>query len=141
MESKIKTQAIKDTGFRHVAVIRLRHPTGDLLQDTESMLAALPGILPSKEAHFDVRLALTGIYVERGQLPKAASQLEQASLRMPDDSRARRHLAQAHCDLGEAYEERGSLRRARLAYKTALSVHPDSARASRLLNKTRAQSQ
>jgi tetratricopeptide (TPR) repeat protein len=124
------------TDFRHVAVIRLLDPSGDVLQDTVSMLTALPGILPSEEAHFDVTLALAAIHLDRGKLSAAASQLEQASLVLPNDSRARRDLARAYCGLGRAYERRGSLGKATTAYEVAFSLDPDSPRASRLYNET-----
>ena len=107
---------IEVTDFKDVPVIRLREPSGDLLQDTVSMLQALLELLPS-EARFDVRLALAETYLAMGEDAQAASQLELASIVRPDRT-------EACIDLGDAYLEQDLLEEAAGEYETAIELGP-----------------
>jgi len=76
-----------------VAIIRLNEPTGDLVQDTASMLELMLDPFPG-EARFDVHLALAEISAQRGDLSEAASHLTLAALNMPNRQKAASDLAE-----------------------------------------------
>ncbi len=78
--------------FEGVSIVRLRELSGDLLQDTISMLQVLLNLLPAPEAHFDVHLALADIYLRTGGFEQAQSHLDMAGQLRPDTPRASRHL-------------------------------------------------
>jgi uncharacterized membrane protein len=80
-------------GFHDVPVIRLRDPSGDVLHDTISMLEALLHLLPGPDAHFDVHLALTEVYLRTGRFEQAELELESATDVKPDHPIASRELA------------------------------------------------
>jgi mannosyltransferase len=80
--------------FRGLYVARLPQPSGDLLQDSVSMLEALADLLRvSPGASFDVHLALAEAYADLGRQAETDSHVVLASTVMPDDDRAAHDLA------------------------------------------------
>jgi mannosyltransferase len=121
--------------FEDVSVVRLRESSGDVLQDTVSMLNALLDILPRKEAHFDVHLALAQIHLRRRRYAEAAHQVELAALVRPDHPKAPTDLTNSYFDLGAAYEQIGRFEEARAAYEEVLRIDPDHQRARQRLDR------
>ena len=80
-----------------VSIIRLRQPSGDAVQDTLSMLQALLDLLPP-EAHFDIHLALEGIYLRTGRCQQAALELDAATEVKPHNPEASQDLADARAE-------------------------------------------
>ncbi|HJX39357.1 MAG TPA: glycosyltransferase family 39 protein, partial [Anaerolineae bacterium] len=80
--------------FEGLSVIHLRHPTGDMILDAESMLQALLKLLQRSDARFDVRLALAETYAQMGVFAEAASQVVLAGRDTPGGNLAADDLAQ-----------------------------------------------
>lgn len=85
--------------FEDLSVIRLRQPTGDLLQDSLAMLEALTRLVRMADAQFDLRLALAEAYDAMGRELDAASQVGFASTVMPDEQGAIIDLEEARSQL------------------------------------------
>ncbi len=84
--------------FEGVSIVRLREPSGDMLQDTISMLQVLRNLLPAPETHFDVHLALADIHLRTARFEQAQLQIEMASHVKPDTPKASRHLTRARVE-------------------------------------------
>ena len=93
------TEAVEVVDFYHVPLVRLAQSSGDVFDDTTSMLRALPELLGRPGACFDVHLALAEAYLQTGRLEGATSQLYQASLVQPDDPAAARDIADLRSEL------------------------------------------
>lgn len=85
--------------FQDLSIIRLGERSGNLFEDTTSLLQVLVSGLSQPEARFDVHLALAGIYVQMGKDAEAAAQVELASSVMPHDPQASADLASAYSEL------------------------------------------
>ena len=94
--------------FHQVAVLRLRNPSGDALQDTASMLQVLIDVLPS-EADFDVLLALAELHQHTGNCEQASLALHRASRAKPGDYAASEDLTEAVAEWEEGCSARESL--------------------------------
>jgi mannosyltransferase len=93
-----RIEQITVTDFHDVPIVRLREPSGHVLQDTVSMLEILLELLPP-EAQFDVHLALAEIHLRTEAFEEARFELEMASQVQPDDYYAPRALADTFADL------------------------------------------
>jgi mannosyltransferase len=96
-----RSRALACVGFHHVLIARLTQRSGNVLQDTLSMLKALLDVLPNPDARFDIHLALAEIYLQTGGLEEAAWHLHQASLVRPDDPAAAHDIAGLRSELAE----------------------------------------
>ena len=94
-----RTETVEVVDFYHVPLVHLAQSSGDVLDDTISMLQVLPQLLRRPGACFDVYLALAEVYLQTGRLEEAASQLHQASLVQPDDPAAARDIADMRSEL------------------------------------------
>jgi hypothetical protein len=91
-------EEIRVVAFRHVWIIRLREPSGNLARDTISLLEALLDLLPP-EAQFDVHLALAEIHLRTEAFEQARFELEMASQVQPDRTDAPLALAETFSEL------------------------------------------
>jgi tetratricopeptide (TPR) repeat protein len=121
--------------FHHVAVIKLRAPSGETRADTVQLLRHLAELLPAPEAHFDIHLAVAELHLAEGQYAEAAEQVEHAKAVMPEDDKAARALSSAYVDLAAYFNEAGDQAQARAFYKEALTANPSSESAQRELDK------
>jgi hypothetical protein len=127
--------------FDQVAVLRLREPSGDTLQDTMSMLQVLLDVLPS-EAEFDVYLALAEIHQQSGSCDQASLALHRASRAIPEDTGASADLSEAVAEWEELCSGARNLEHPlwrnlgdRVAY-LGCEVDPQAARAGQTLHVT-----
>jgi mannosyltransferase len=95
------TETVEVVDFYHVPLVRLVQPSGDVLDDTMSMLQTLPELLRRPGACFDVYLALAEAYLDAGDSEQAVQQLYQASLVVPDDPIASADLAEVRGRLAQ----------------------------------------
>jgi mannosyltransferase len=84
--------------------------SGDRLQDAASTLEVLLDIMPTRAGCFEVRLALSEVYLATWQLEDAQSLLQQASAAQPDQSQTSRELRTALLDLEQTAEPLGGAR-------------------------------
>jgi hypothetical protein len=80
--------------FHDISIVRLREPCGDTVKDTMSMLHVLLDLLPP-QAHFDVHLALGGIYGRTGRCDEARAELATAEQVKPQSPVASQDLSEA----------------------------------------------
>lgn len=85
--------------FYRVPLVRLNQTSGDLVEDTVSLLQALLDLLPEGEAQFDVHVALAEIYMQTDRFEQARFELEMASQVKPDIPIASRDLAETFAEL------------------------------------------
>lgn len=90
--------AVTMADFSEVLIVRLREPRGDTIQDTASMLHVLLDLLPP-EAHFDLHLALGGIYAWTGRCDEARAELAMAEQLQPQSPEASQELSEAFSEL------------------------------------------
>jgi mannosyltransferase len=100
-QTLIATDTVESVDFYHVPLVRLVQPSADVLDDTMSMLQALPELLRRPDACFDVYLALAEAYLQVGEFEKAVQQLHLASLVKPDDPVASGDLAEVRARLAQ----------------------------------------
>lgn len=104
-----RVEQITVVDFQDVPVIRLREPSGGVLQDTVSILEMLPDLFPTDTADFDVRVALAEIYLRTNRFDQARLQLDIASEAIPDKPMASRDLADTFAELGRLARSAGNL--------------------------------
>ena len=100
--------AVTMANFNDISIIRLREPCGDTVRDTTSMLRVLLDLLPP-EAHFDVHLALGGIYGRTGRCVEARAELAMAEQVRPQSPVASRDLSGALAELEQLCQVTGAM--------------------------------
>jgi uncharacterized membrane protein len=97
--------------FHLLAVLRLRDPSGDTLQDAKALLQVLIDVLPP-EADFDLHLALAALHQHTGRCEQASLALHRASRLKPGGIRALEDLREAIAEWEGLCSGEGDLKRA-----------------------------